>query len=197
MFVFLNKFTLLQIVKKSKKYQEKLGIKIDDYIIASRVSQFYSKQSNPCSIERDNEAIQVSITKSTFTKLQMKKLIYAYQLSYFNLNNEKQKTEILYDNRLNAFTCSLMVPEEKIILWGTRKGLIIQFSLSDNKIKEEVTAHNSKVNRIIRLHNGSYNNHFASCSEINEVNIYSLTDGHLTIVKNTRLTLNLFIPYMK
>ena len=170
MFVFLNKFTLLQIVKKSKKYQEKLGIKIDDYIIASRVSQFYSKQS--------------------------KKLIYAYQLLYFNLNNEKQKTEILYDNRLNAFTCSLMVPEEKIILWGTRKGLIIQFSLSVNKIKEEVTAHNSKVNRIIRLHNGSYN-HFASCSEINEVNIYSLTDGHLTIVKNTRLTLNLFIPYMK
>ena len=46
----------------------------------------------------------------------MKKLIYAFQLSYFNLNNEKQKTEILYDNRLNAFTCSLMVPEEKIIL---------------------------------------------------------------------------------
>ena len=116
MFVFLNKFTLLQIVKKSKKYQEKLGIKIDDYIIASRVSQFYSKQSNPRSIERDNKAIQVSITRSTFTKLQMKKLIYAYQLSYFNLNNEKQKTEILYDNRLNAFTCSLMVPEEKIIL---------------------------------------------------------------------------------
>ena len=89
MFVFLNKFTLLQIVKKSKKYQEKLGIKIDDYIIASRVFNF---------------------TPSS------QKLIYAYQLSYLNLNNEKQKTEILYDNRLNAFTCSLMVPEEKIIL---------------------------------------------------------------------------------
>ena len=180
---FVNKFKLLEIIKKSKKFQKLLGINIVDYKMASLVSQYYSLQGNPCSLEQDNERFQVSGIRYYISKLQMKNMAFSYQLAYFNINIEKRRTEILFDNNKYPFTCSLIVPEYYLLLCGTRKGKIVTFSIVDNTIKEEIEVHHSKVTKIIKLKYDSYTNNFASCSEINEVNIYSLEDGHLNLIK--------------
>ena len=182
---FVNKFKLLEIIKKSKKFQNLLGINIYDYKIASQVSQYYSLQGNPCSLEQDNERFQVSgFRRSNYIpKLQIKNMAFSYQLAYFNINIEKRRTEILFDNKTYPFTCTLLVPEYHLLLCGTRKGKIVTFSIVDNIIKEEIEVHHSKVTKIIRLKYESYYNNYASSGEINEVNIYSLVDGHLNIIK--------------
>ena len=132
---FVNKFKLLEIIKKSKKFQKLLGINIVDYKMASLVSQYYSLQGNPCSLEQDNERFQVSGIRYYISKLQMKNMAFSYQLAYFNINIEKRRTEILFDNNKYPFTCCGIGTEDDLLVCGARKGKMVRFSRGDKSVE--------------------------------------------------------------